>query len=154
MNLFQIDEAIMACIDTETGEVVDPEKLNDLFMERNRKIENVACWYKNLTADAEAYKREKEAFAEREKAAKTKADSLKKWLTVALDGKKFSTTKCAVSFRKSVVVDVDENAALPVEYTKVKQEIAPDKTAIKKALQEGMEIAGCTLVENLNIQIK
>ena len=58
MNLYQINEEIEKCIDTETGEILDLEALDKLAMERDTKIENLACWYKNLMADAEALKAE------------------------------------------------------------------------------------------------
>ena len=41
MKLYEIDEAIMACIDAETGEIIDADKLDKLTMERDAKIENV-----------------------------------------------------------------------------------------------------------------
>ena len=67
MKLYEIDQAIMDCIDMETGEIVNEELLNDLQMERDAKIENVALWIKELKAEAEALKAEKLAFAERQK---------------------------------------------------------------------------------------
>ena len=62
-NLYEINQAITECIDNETGEIIDVEKLEELQLEREAKIENVALWYKNLLSDAEAYKAEKNAFA-------------------------------------------------------------------------------------------
>ena len=47
MNLFQIDDAIMECIDQETGDIIDVEKLDALEMEREKKISNTACFIKN-----------------------------------------------------------------------------------------------------------
>ena len=47
-SLYEIDFEIMNCIDFETGEVVDVEKLTELQMEREHKIESVALWVKNL----------------------------------------------------------------------------------------------------------
>ena len=54
MNLYEIDAAITACIDPETGEVLDEEALNALHMERSAKVESVALWIKNLNAEAAA----------------------------------------------------------------------------------------------------
>lgn len=56
MNLYEIDKAILACIDPETGELIDEAALQDLQMERTQKIKNVALWLKNLNASAAAYK--------------------------------------------------------------------------------------------------
>lgn len=153
-NLYEIDQAILDCIDTETGEVLDYERLTGLQMQRDKKVEAVACWIKNLVADAAAYKAEKEAFAEREKAASKKAERLKEWLATALEGQKFSSSRCAVNFRKSETVEVDDVKRIPANLLRVKTTIDPDKTAIKTMLKAGLEIEGCRLVEKINTQVK
>ena len=57
-NLFEINRAITdawaACVDPETGEVNDElyAQFEALEMERDAKIEGIACWAKNLTSDA------------------------------------------------------------------------------------------------------
>ena len=153
MRLYEIDEAILSCIDTETGEILDADKLNALQIEREEKLENVALWIKNLTSDAEALKAEKQAFAERQKAAENKAESLKKWLTEALAGEKFKTTRVAVSFRKTKSVQVADIFALDNSFLKY-AEPTPDKVAIKKAIEAGQEVTGATLVENVSISVK
>ncbi|MBR7083700.1 MAG: siphovirus Gp157 family protein, partial [Oscillospiraceae bacterium] len=76
MNIYDINRAIENCI-TEDGEVIDEQALTELLMAKEEKIENVACWIKNLTAEAEAIKAEKEKLAERQKQAEAKAESLK-----------------------------------------------------------------------------
>ena len=154
MNLFQIDEEIMnCCIDTETGEVVNAEYLEQLQMDRDTKIENIACWIKNLQADAEALKAQKQAFADRQKAAENKAESLKKYLSEYLGGQKFSTDKVAISFRKTSAVNVIDMTKIPEEFLKYKDP-EPDKTAIKKAINDGKKIAGAEIVEGQSISIK
>lgn len=154
MKLYEIDNAIMNCIDGETGEIIDAEKLGALQMERERKIENVALWVKNLKADLDALKAEKEAFAERERNCKAKVESLSKWLTMALDGAKFETPKVKISFRNSEAVEITDESAIPKEYIRRKVEFVPDKTAIKEALKSNFQIDGAVIVQNKNIQIK
>jgi len=57
--------------------------------------------------------------------------------------------------RKSTSVNVTIEAnALPKEYKTVKVTEAPDKVAIKKALESGESIDGCELVTNYNLTIK
>ena len=153
-SLYEIDKSILECIDQETGELIDFERFESLQMERNQKIENVALWVKNLQSDALAYKAEKDAFAEREKAATKKAEQLKAWLAEVLAGEKFSTGKCAVSFRRSEKVEVEDVAMVPAELLRVKTTVEADKTAIKEAIKEGREINGCRLVESISTQIK
>ena len=153
-SLYEIDRDIIACCDLETGEIIDPERLEALVMEREQKIEGVALWIKNLQSDALAYKAEKEAFEKREKAALAKVDSLKKWLANILEGEKFSTARCAVSFRKSTKLEVSNPENLPKALMVETITTKPDANAIKALLKSGMDVPGCRLVENLNTQIR
>jgi hypothetical protein len=153
-NLYEIDQAILECVDFETGEIIDQERLDGLMMERSLKIESVALWVKNLESDAAAYKAEKDAFAAREKQASEKAKKLKEWLAMVCEGQKFSTAKCAVSFRSSVAVEVADGVTIPDQYMRTKVTTEPDKKAIKAAIEAGLEIYGCQLVTKLNTQIK
>ena len=58
MTLYEIDNAILGCVDDETGEVIDFDKLDKLTMQREQKLEGAALAVKNLTAEAEAIKAE------------------------------------------------------------------------------------------------
>lgn len=158
MNLYEIEQGIMSCVDMKTGEIVDVEKLDALVMERDTKIENIALWVKNLEADAKAYKEEKDSFAQKQKAAENKAKSLKEYLSNFLAGAAYKSTRVNVTFRASKSVDVfDMNALMGYEcsehYLKYSEPTA-DKTAIKDAINSGVVIPGCQIVEKSNIQIK
>ena len=59
MRLYEIDNAIRECVDEETGEVIDIDRLEELQIQRGEKVEGVACWIKNLLAYADAIKVEK-----------------------------------------------------------------------------------------------
>ena len=158
MKLYEIDSAILECIDIETGEIIDTERLDALQIERDAKIENVACWIKDLKAEAEAIKAEKQKLAERQKVAENKAESLKKWVAYALGGQKFSTAKCAVSFRNTESVEVTEEGleALIKEHDELLTYKAPEpnKKAIKDAIKDGLNVAGVQLVQNVSTIIK
>lgn len=154
--LYEIDRAILDCVDPETGEIIDPERLDNLVMERNTKIENVALWVKNLESDATAFDAEKAAFEERAKKARAKAEKLRVWLAQACGGQKFATSKCEISFRRSESLEVSDISKIPAEYirTNTTTTTSADKNAIKKAIKSGQEIGGCTLVEKLNAKIQ
>ena len=158
MKLYEIENAILDCIDLETGEVIDTERLDALHMERDTKIENVALWIKDLKAEAEAIKAEKMALAERQKVAENKAESLKNWLAYALDGQKFSTAKCAISFRKTEKVEISDVGMIRLmkEHDELLtyKEPEPNKTAIKQALKDGLTVQGVQLVQNMSTIIK
>lgn len=153
MNLYEIDSAITACVDEETGEIIDLEKLSELLMERDMKIEKVALWIKNLDANATAIKAERDALDKRMKSAENKAKSLREWLKNALECKPFETAKVRISFRKSESAEVDESV-LDKKWCREKVTYTPDKTAIKNAIKAGQSVAGAKIVVNHNIQIK
>ena len=153
-TLYEIRQEILSCIDESTGEVIDFDRLAALSLAETEKKESVALWIKNLAADAEAYHREAETFREREALAKSKIESLKRYLTDALGGEKFTTERVAVSFRRSKSVEIVDAAILPPDYLRTKTEIEPDKTKMAAALKSGAEIPGAVLVEKLNITVK
>ena len=151
-TLYQIDQAIMGLVD-ETGEIIDIEAFESLQMERDAKIENIALYIKELRAEAEALKAEKFAFAERQKVAENKVESLKNYLAYALKGQAFKSTKAVVSFRKTQQVDIPDIYKLDENFLRYKEPEA-DKTAIKEAIKAGQIVKGATLIENTSVIIK
>lgn len=153
-NLYEINQELLSCIDTETGEIIDTEKFDALQLDRNEKLENVALWYKNLLSEAQAFKAEKDVFADKQKRAEAKANSLKKYLDSALHGSKFNTVKVDITYRKSTSVEVIDQGSIPEQYLRTVTTVSPDKTEITKALKVGELVPGVELKENHNIQIK
>ena len=152
MNLYEINREILSCIDYETGEILDVQRLEMLEIAKEKKIENVALWIKNLESEAAALKKEKDSFTQREKSTKNKIESLKKYLENALQGQKFQTTKCAISFRTSTTLEMSEKAEVPEEFRKYSFDL--DKTKMKEALKNGANYKGFWLQKNQKIQIK
>ncbi|MDO4801780.1 MAG: siphovirus Gp157 family protein [Prevotellaceae bacterium] len=157
MKLFEIDEAIENCLNIETGEF-DEEMYNLLTAEREQKIENLICYYKNVVADAEALKTQEKIFKERKEREERKAESLKQFISRALNGEKFKTDKVEVGFRKSKQVVISDDF---IEWAQrnsrddllTYKEPTANKTAIKAAITDGEELPA-EIVENLNISIK
>lgn len=169
MSLYDIDRKIAEliengyneeCIDAETGEFLEgkvEELLSQYECDRAVKIENIALYIKNLTADAEAIMQEEKKLADRRKAKENRAARLEEFLSGSLlaNGEtKFESARCSLSFRKSVKVIITDEKNLPVDYVKQKIEYTADKTKIKKDLQSGKEITGAVLEEKQNLQIK
>ena len=160
--LYEIDAAILACVDQETGEILDPEKLDALQMEREQKLEGVALWVKDLKAEAEAVKAEADKLTARKKAVENKIDGLKQWLLYALNGEKLKTPRCNVyqTHSQKVVID-DEKALVDMLMTspfgekllRVKEpEI--DKNALKDSMKQGYEYEFAHLEQTESVVIK
>lgn len=155
-TLYELTAALAAFdfeIDEETGEILNADELDELEIERDEKVENLALWIKNLASDAEAYKREKDSFAKKEQAAKKKIESLKNYLTLNLSGEKFKTDRVTISWRKSETVEVTDPGKVPEGWF-IPQEPKLDKAGLKSALKDGEQIPGVELKENNNIQIR
>ena len=160
MNIYEIDRAIMECVDSETGEIIDLEKLAELQLARDAKIEGVALWIKNLTANALNIREEEKKLADRRKALENKVERLKAYLTDALGGNKFETAKCSLSFRSSASVAVDDEDALMDWLTKnyrddcIKYSASVDKKAVGEILRNGVKVSGAHIEFKDNLQIK
>ncbi len=152
MKLYEINEAILNCIDPETGEA-DPEKLDELMLMRDEKLEGLALWVKDLKAEADAIKAEETALAERRQAKERKAESIKAYLEKVLAGQKFETSKAVCSFRKSQKVEITDLDKIPDDYLRYSAPTA-DKTAIKAAIKDGISIEGAELVDSVTMSIK
>lgn len=152
-TLYEIDEEILNCVDMETGEIIDVERLGQLQLTREDKVEGIALWIKNLLSDADAIKSEEEKLAQRRKANENKAKNLKEYLSKFLNGKKFKTPKVSISYRKSESVEVTDISKLDDDYLKF-AEPTVDKAKVKKALKAGTVLQGISLIENQNIQIR
>lgn len=160
--LYEIDAAILECVDMETGEIFDPEKLDALQMERNQKLEGVALWVKDLKAEAAAVKEEADKLNARKKAIDNKVDSLKQWLLYALGGEKLKTARCNVYQTHSQKLNVPDEPGLisflqtlnePEKFLRFKEpELKKDD--IKKALKDGYEIPGAALEETESLVIR
>lgn len=153
MTLYEINTALMALIDDESGEITDYDKFSELEMTLAEKRENILLWIKNLNADAKAIKEEEKILADRRKVIENKADNLRKYIEYDLAGEKFKTARVSVSYRKSTAVNVLDLNKIPAEYLRMKEPEA-DKTAIKEALNNGVKIEGAELIENISMQIK
>ena len=154
MNLFELCDAVRNFdleIDEETGEILNADELDALNIERDVKIENIALWIKNLKAEAEAVKKQKDAFQSREKSLTNKAERLKEWLAASLNGEKWKSDKVVLSWRKSESVDIEEGFN---DERFIKYEPKISKMEIKTALKSGEIIKGASLVENNSLQIK
>lgn len=165
-KLYEIRQDIEDCIlngtDPETGEFLDVEQLDKLMMEESTKIENVALYAKNCRAEAEMISNEISALIKRQTRLERAADGAHEWIAHVLNGQNFETPKVECVFRKSVVVEVDDNFC-EWAYTQaddVSELVShivmdkPKKQAIKMYLKNGGTLEHCRLVERKNMAIK
>ena len=164
MTLYEIDNAILSCTDQETGEIIDQEALDALQMEREKKLEGVALWIKDLRAEADAIANEVKSLTARKKAAENKAERLKAWLAGALEGEILKTSKVRVSYTHNTKLNViDEQSVvnyIQTHYQEPEQFLKfslPEirKDAVKAEISKnGAEIPGCCVEATESVVIK
>lgn len=161
-SLYELDRAVATVLenglvfDEDTGEIVwDEDNLDELEMARDAKLESVALFVKSLESDAVAMRAEERRLAERRSVKERKAERLRDYIARSMEAfgdSKLETPRVELGFRKSQVVEIENESLVPLTYQKVKA--VPDKAAIRKAIKEGRAVEGAALVERRNLQIK
>lgn len=160
MTLWEINNAIMACVDAETGEIVDFDQLDKLTMAREEKLENIALYIKALEAEAAAIREEEKSLAARRKVKENKVERLREYLSRALDGQPFETARVALSFRSSQAVKITDTVALldflDGGYDDCLSYKAPTVRldAVKMLIKRGVDVPGAEIETRNNLQMR
>ena len=156
--LYELEGIYAQLQDMELDDETFQDTLDSINFQEDleNNIDYFVKMYKNSLADAEACKREKDTFAEKEKRNKAKADKFKEYIKRALEisnVKKVDTGKFKVSLRKSKKIEILDETKIPLDYMKEKHEWTPNKVELAKVLKAGVEIEGAALVENESLQV-
>jgi hypothetical protein len=124
------------------------------------KAQNVAYAIKNLDATAAAIKAAEAEMATRRKAIEKRVEHLREYTKTCMEIAGVSKIECphfALSIKKNPAgVEVFEPDLIPVEFMRQPEPppTAPDKTAIKAALQAGRDVPGAMLAQGTRLEIK
>ncbi|ENT0112997.1 siphovirus Gp157 family protein [Neisseria gonorrhoeae] len=93
------------------------------------------------------------------KAAKARNQSLKDYLARNMQVAGITEIKAddgtfKASFRKSEAVVILDEAQIPAEFMREAVKTEPDKTAIRKAIESGRQVAGAKIEGRKNLQIR
>lgn len=136
------------------------DTLESIAGDLESKAVNVAMFVRNLEATAEQIKAAELAMGTRRKAIETRAEQVRKYLKDGMINAGISKIECPL-FRlsikqnpPSVVID-SEQAILP-EFMRRPEPPppSPDKTAIKEALKNGVDVPGAYLTTSQRLEIK
>lgn len=162
MSLYSLDSKIKACIrldaehmvDTEDGEVLDLQQFEELQMERNVKLENLACYIKNIEAEAEAIYTEASSLSKRARVKKNEVERCKNYLAQLLEGEKFETSRCKVTFHTNTVCNVLDISKVPEQFLRRKEVVEANKVDIKKFCKDGNKLPGVEIVTKQSMVLK
>lgn len=158
MTIYDIDSAIAALVDPETGELGDYEAFQQLQLAREAKIENLALLYKETRATAEAIKAEADRLLQRRRVLEHNMRRMQEYLALVLDGEKFASPRCAVSYRRSEGTETDpEFIGWAREHRPellMEQQPKIDTQQLKRELKDGLVCDHARLVERQNVQVR
>lgn len=120
------------------------------------KIEGYCQVIKELQGDFDKYKAEADRLAARMKTAKNGIDRMKDSLLTFLKASGQAKVKAgtfAVSIGTSKQTNILDEALIPIEF-KAPQPDKIDKTAIKKAIESGVEVLGAEIITNESVRIR
>lgn len=171
MSLYEISGRFKNLYD-ELDLMIDDDDLSEAWFdtlegiegEFDDKAESVALYIKNLTAEAEAIKAEKDVLDKRLKAKTNAVKRLKEYLKLCMEQtsrKKIETPRAVISVRnnpESASIS-DEHAF--IEWAKAQRddllrykEPEISRTAVKEALQAGQDIPYAELARTKSVIIK
>ena len=159
MNLYEIIWAIQdisEMVDEDGVLLPEAEKaLDELQLTQAEKFKNLWALIKNLSAQAEMVKSEKQRLAAKQSALENKVDRLKAYLKFIMEKwniKKYEAWIFSFSLRAFSSVVVANIDSLPDEYKKITTEAK--KTELAAALKEWKNIDWVSITTNNSIIIK
>ena len=165
MTTFEIKEEIRAlyalmCECDENGELLHGEDdLKDFVKEINQnketKLNNMQDLKIEIQHSINAYDEKIALLSARKSALSKDIERIKNLQLMLLDGEKCKTDEYSFYFMNTKSVNISDNVN-PTDLDKEFQRVSVsfDKTAIKKALQDGVYVMGAEIVENKSLVIK
>ena len=168
MKLYELskdyENLILAIENGDIPEEAVVDTLESITTLLDEKADNIACWIKELTAEAEAIKAEEDKLKARRTAKLNRAERLTNYLAECLTNagrNKIETARNIISFRKNPPAVVFDDEKAFIEWAQVNADSllkygkpTVDRTAIKVALDNGAEIEGVRIESKLNLKIK
>ena len=158
MNLYEMTVAANQLYDLLTSGEIDEQTFNDTLqaMGTEEKLESYCKVIRQLEADAEMLKSEKERIENKKKTVDNSIGRMKKAVMEymkASGSTKSTAGTFTVSLSTSKAVNILDESKVPVRFL-VEQAPKIDKSAIRQELMSGAEIEGCELQINEGVRIK
>ena len=158
MNLYEMTVAANQLYDLLTSGEIDEQTFNDTLqaMGTEEKLESYCKVIRQLEADAEMLKAEKERIENKKKTVDNSIGRMKKAVIdfmKASGSTKSTAGTFTVALSTSKAVNILDESKVPVRFL-VEQEPKIDKSSIRQELMSGAEIEGCELQINEGVRIK
>ena len=158
MNIFEMTVAANQLYDLLTSGEIDEQTFNDTLqaMGTEEKLESYCKVIRQLEADAEMLKAEKERIDKKIKVCENSVNRMKKAVIEfmkASGSTKSTAGTFTVALSTSKATKIVDESLIPKKYF-IKQEPKIDKKAILEMLKSGAKVKGCELQINEGVRIK
>lgn len=158
MTLYQMTSQAQELYELLQDEIIDEQTFKDTLeaIGIEEKIEGYCQVIKNLQADLDMFKAEADRISERMKPIKNNIDRMKDSLLTFLKASGQDKVKggtFTVSIGTSKQTNIVDELLIPTEF-KTPQPDKIDKTAIKKAIESGLNVAGAEIIINESVRIR
>ena len=160
MNLFNIQQQYLSLANQLSEGEVTPELEQELIINEaqlQEKAVNYGYVIKQLGHEVNAVNEEIKRLTDIKKRNEKAIERMETAISNAMQLygiEKVDSSFLKLSFRKSESVEIVNEAQLAPEYLTTKTTTTPNKTAIKEAIKQGVEVEGAVLSTNFNLQIK
>ena len=161
LSEFRALEELMNEIDLETGEFLNNENdiqeyIVNLKLSKEDKLNNIQDLKIEFEAKIEAVKSKIEYLNNRKKSFERNINNLTNLQLMLLNNQKLETNEYSFGFRKSESVSINDILfdIKDERFNRTTIKVEPDKTAIKKALKDGISVDGVSIETKMNLQVK
>jgi len=154
ISLYQLTDAYQKLSDYIEDDTELDQYLGSLTEQIENKVDSIVKFRQELLVTSEAIDSEIKRLIELKNKRERLAERLKENISRSMlehNIEKLDTGLFKLSFRKSKRTEVDESI-IDDKYFKIIKKV--DLIAIKKAIEDGIEVQGAKLIEIENIQIK
>nr|DAX75128.1 MAG TPA: resistance protein [Caudoviricetes sp.] len=155
MNLYDITEAYLALDSLEPSADIQ-YYLNGINDELESKLESITYVIKNYKGDIEALRAEEKRLAEKRRTLERKNKYLEDYMFENMKSINKNKVKAGVFDLKiqknPESIKIINPELITEDYLRIKTDI--DKSKIKKALKEGLEVEGAELIQTEGLRIK
>jgi hypothetical protein len=142
----------------ELDEATIADTLEGLAGDLETKLRNIGALISNLDAEAAAIKAAEDRMTARRRATENRRDRLKEYARVHMERTQISVVACpeyALRLRLNPEsVQIEDEAALPAQFVRVKEVRSADKSALKAAVKAGQNIPGVSLVRTTRLEVR
>lgn len=164
ITLYELSQTYREALDVLTDPELDlpneviADTLEGLQGTLEDKAVNVAKFFKNLEATAEAIKQAEQRMSQRRKAIENRVAALKTYLKQNMEScaiTKIESPWFTLAIQKNpAAVDITDEDSLPDDFVEIVTTRKIDKAGIKQAIEAGAEVPGAVLTRGTRLAIR